>query len=225
MRLGNRMDRGELVKQMYNDFLEEQCMKYEETQLDEKYPEFKSLMREYEEGILLFEATKILVWDKASQDSVGLQNFYQKRKGVYQWNERAVTTQYIIKAGHEDDRKKIQKYAKKHTPQEVLAKFNTAAEKIVSFEERTFEKDKSKLPAGLTFKVGDFSDTETNKRNKAVSFHKVEKILPKSEKTLQDARGYVIADYQDYLEKKWLEELAKEYEIKVNQDVFEGLIK
>lgn len=66
------------VKTLYKEYLDEVVLKYEESQLDKKYPDFKALMREYEEGILLFEATKQLVWDKASQDSVGLENFMKR---------------------------------------------------------------------------------------------------------------------------------------------------
>ena len=54
-----------VVKSMYQSFLEDQLMAFAESRLEETYPEFRSLMREYEEGILLFEATKMEVWDKS----------------------------------------------------------------------------------------------------------------------------------------------------------------
>lgn len=223
MRMGNRMERAELVRSMYGDFVEEKCIAYEETQLETKYPEFKSLMREYEEGILLFEATKILVWDKASQDTVGLNEFHSKRKGVYQWNERAETTLFTVK-GDEDMVKKVLKSAKKMSAEELAAKYNKT-DVIVSTETKTFEKEKSKMPAGLDWKEGAISDTESNKRNQTVSFYRIENILSPTEKTLQEARGYVIADYQDYLEKQWLIELRKDYQVKVNDSTFTSMIK
>ncbi len=225
MRLANRMDQGELVRLLYDTYVEEQCMKFEETQLEVKYPEFKSLMREYEEGILLFEATKILVWDKASQDTVGLQEFHRKRAGVYKWNERLRTTRYTLKAGNEGELKKIQKFAKKNDLEAVLAKFNSEDNVMLSAEEKMFEKDKSQMPDGLKADVGTVTKEEVNPRNKSITFYKVEEILPVQQKTLQEARGYVIADYQDYLEKRWLEELRKKYPIKVDNKVFKSLVK
>ncbi len=224
MRMGNKMETEALVYLLYDEFVDENCMKFEESQLDVKYPEFKSLMREYEEGILLFEATKILVWDKASQDSTGLAEFYNSRKNNYQWNERAVASYYTLKAEHEELMDKIQKEAKKKTAAEVLEKFNNE-ETVLTVQEKVFEKDKSTFPNNLSWAAEAISEVEVNKRNKAQSFYKIEKILPPSEKTLKEARGYVIADYQDYLDKKWLEELKKEYVVEVNQAVFESLIK
>ena len=73
---------------MFDDFASEKALYFEEKNLVNKYPEFKSLMREYEEGILLFEATKINVWDKASKDTVGLQAFHDAHKMNYMWDER-----------------------------------------------------------------------------------------------------------------------------------------
>jgi peptidyl-prolyl cis-trans isomerase SurA len=181
-------------------------------------------MREYEEGILLFEATKILVWDKASQDSIGLDEFHSTRKANYTWNDRAVASKYTIKAGSEDEVEKIRKDARKKPSDTVLEKYNKE-EPIITVEEEVFEKGKSRMPRGLEWRAGAVSDVTVSQRSKASNFHKIEKILPPSEKTLKEARGYVIADYQDFLDKKWLEELRSTYKIETDQAVFEGLIK
>jgi peptidyl-prolyl cis-trans isomerase SurA len=224
MRMGRKMDKKELVDVLLEEYVDDSCIRFEEMQLEEKYPEFKSLMREYEEGILLFEATKILVWDKASQDTTGLKEFFAKRKNVYKWNERAVASRYTVPANHADMVGDLKKKAKNKNSEELLAEVNKD-EEVLSRSEKIYEKGKSQLPEGLEFKVGSTSENTTNNRNKAVSFYKIEKILPVANKELNEARGFVIADYQNFLEKQWIRELQKAYKIKVNQDVFKSLIQ
>ena len=46
--------------------------------LENKYPDFRFLMNEYHDGILLFDLTDKMVWTKAVQDSIGLSKFYDK---------------------------------------------------------------------------------------------------------------------------------------------------
>lgn len=224
MRLGRRSTNAEIVDVLLEEYIDDSCIRFEEMQLEEKYPEFKSLMREYEEGILLFEATKILVWDKASQDTTGLKDFFAKRKNVYKWNKRAVASRYTIPAKHADKVEDLKKQASKMSTEAFLAAVNKD-EEIVSRTDKTYEEKKSQLPEGLKFKVGSVSENTTNKRNKAISFYKIEEILPVANKELNEARGFVIADYQNFLEKQWIQELQKDYKIKVNQKVFDSLIQ
>ena len=49
--------------------------------------------------------------------------------------------------------------------------------------------------------------------------------LEPSYKTLKEARGYVIADYQDHLEQKWVDSLRAAHPIKVDNKVLNSLIK
>ena len=212
------------VDEIYAGFLEESCIRYEEGQLEKKYPEFKSLMREYEEGILLFEATKLLVWDKASQDSVGLKAFHEKNRSKYMWDERAEVSIYTLQAGNEDKITDLRKYASKNDSDFVLKKLNDKTE-ILVVEQKTFEKGKKEQFKTMDWKAGAMTDGKLNPRNKSMSFIKIEKILPPAEKLLKDARGYVIADYQDFLEKQWLKELRNSYKVTINDSAFESMIK
>jgi peptidyl-prolyl cis-trans isomerase SurA len=77
----------------------------------------------------------------------------------------------------------------------------------------------------MEWKVGAVSAVEQSKRDKSYNYYKLEKLLPPGQKSLQEARGYVVADYQDYLEKRWLESLRKEYKVKMNEKVFNSMVK
>lgn len=226
IRMANQVAPKDAAMSLYNDFVNEQTLKFEERQLDAKYPEFKALMREYEEGILLFEATKMVVWDKAAQDTVGLEAFYKTIEGKYKWQERAALSVYSLKSLDKDLLDKVQKFAAKNQPEDVLKKFNTAPDNpILIRSERTVEKDRSKLVENIPWQTGACAAPEVNEREQTQNFVKIEAILPPANKTLEEARGYIIADYQDYLEKQWVNQLRQQYPIKVNEEVFRSLIK
>lgn len=215
-----------VVEALYQDFTDEQAMRFEEQQLEKKYPEFKSLMREYEEGVLLFEVTKQEVWDKAAQDSSGLAAFFEKHKDNYQWDERAVVSQYSLSNSAKELINQIREFAKNHSPDEVLAKFNPAdGDKILSYQRRTYEKGRNETLNKMKWEPGSMSAVSINKRDRSYNWMKIEEILPPAPKSLDEARGYVVADYQDFLEKKWLEQLKKEFKVKVNEAAFNTLVK
>ncbi|MEZ4985387.1 MAG: peptidylprolyl isomerase [Saprospiraceae bacterium] len=218
-------DANYVARKLYDEFVDSQLLKYEETQLEDRYPEFKSLMREYEEGILLFEATKMEVWDKAAQDTVGLERFFNGAPGKYRWAPRASTTTYRIKLDYKDEAAAIREYARTHTPEEVKAKYNTEEVVKVTTDQSLVEKFRSTELGNNAWEAGALTELEENTRSKSINFIKVEEILPESNKTLHEARGYVIADYQDQLERQWVEDLRKRYAVSIDQKVFNSLVK
>lgn len=226
IRMASNKSVPEAIEELYNDYVGENALKYEERQLDKKYPDFKALMREYEEGILLFEATKILVWDKASQDTVGLKAFYEKNQANYQWNRRVNVSHYYLKDGSKHLIAQVREMVKGNPSTYVLSHFNTDPNSpILSARDRTYEKGRNPLLDAITWEIGGMTKTEIAKRDKALNFMKIEKVLEPAQKTLKDARGYVVADYQDELEKAWIKELKSNHKVKINDDVFDGLVK
>jgi peptidyl-prolyl cis-trans isomerase SurA len=214
-----------VARRLYDRFVDDELLKYEESQLENRYPEFRSLMREYEEGILLFEATKLEVWDKAAQDTVGLEKFFAGVKGKYRWAPRAKTTVYRIGTNFREEAEAIRAYAANHTAAEVKAKFNTEEVTKLVTEEATYEKFRNTELSAIGWKKGAMTELEENERSRNIKFLKIEEIIPEANKTLAEARGYVIADYQDQLERQWVVDLRKSYKVNIDQAVFRSLIK
>ena len=207
---------------LLNDFADEKALTFEETMLDTKYPDFRNLMREFEEGILLFEAMKQNIWDKASLDTLGLEKFYANNKSRYNWNQRSQIIYYNLSDTAMKSFDAITKYATKHSPQEVVTKFNKKSE-WVTFKEEMMESGKGgKILDPSMMKANTIIQ---NKQGQPRAFMKVEKVIPISQKTLKEARGFVVADYQDYLESQWIAELTKKYKLTVNRDVLLTLVK
>jgi len=218
-------DNESVARRLYAQFVDDQLLKYEESQLEQRYPEFRSLMREYEEGILLFEATKLEVWDKAAQDSVGLEKFYTGVAGKYRWAPRAKTTTYRVGLNYKDEAEAVRAYAQNHTAEEVKARFNTPETMKVVTEESLVEQFRAPELSAVGWQTGSITPLEENQRSKNLKFVKIEAILPEANKTLAEARGYVIADYQDELEREWVEALRNKYKVVINQKVFKSLVR
>lgn len=221
-----RMNKSELpiiaFKELYEDFISEKAISYEQGMLEEKYPEYKALTREYEEGFLFFEVTNNEIWNKASMDSVGIEKFFNINRDKYKWEERAKLLHYTIKAANAEELNKIYEYAKGYSPEELQKKYSVDK---VSYTSQLVEKSNANEMNGMSWKQGNISELHRQPDGKLGRFDKVESILPPSPKELKEARGFVIADYQDYLDKLWVEKLKNEFKVNVNQNVFNSLIK
>lgn len=209
---------------LYKDWLDELCLQYEEARLETKYPDFKALMREYEEGILLFEVTKMMVWDKASQDTAGLRAFFETHRDNYMWPERAeVTTITVDNDPAGKLTAKARKLLTKFPVETVVEKLNKKGQKV-SFERKRYTKEDMEKE-GLPWTQGATTETTVDTVSGKRTFRMVSTLLPPQHKELDEARGYVIADYQDFLEKQWVESLRQQYPVHVNEDVLNSIIR
>ena len=209
-------------EEMYASFVKEKVMEYEEKNLENKYPDFKSLMQEYREGILLFEITKQEVWDKASKDTVGLKSFYADHSDNYMWPERAKVYKYTITTDKPENANAAFQYAQKKGHDKFIDKYVGSKEVFVKFTKETLSKD-DKLLEGMTF--GKKSVSKLTHNGKTSTFYRFVDSIQPTVKTLAEARGYVIADYQDYLESNWVKELLNMYPVKVNDKVLQSITK
>ena len=214
----------EVAANMYQQFVNESALKFEELNLKNKYPDFRNLMREYQEGILLFEATKQLVWDKASQDTTGLRTYFDTHRDNFMWKDRADLATVTLMTQDEKLIKKILKSLKKSPIDEVQKKFNTDSKKVIEYNLEKVERG-SKSLMEMDWQAKAMSAAEKDDQHGTTTFRIIETIYPPARKTLDEARGYVIADYQDYLEKQWVKQLRDTYKVDVNQEVLDALVR
>ena len=223
MILRSKMSTSKAVHHMYKSFRDEACLEFEESRLEAKYPEFKALMREYEEGILLFEITKDNVWDKASLDTAGLKEYFEKHRKLYMWDERLSIARVKLDSVSRNMANEIYAKSEKKQVDWLAKKFNKERE-LISFDLLTLDKGEEEKYQ-LKWTAGSRSALIYTEGTNDASYTKVDKIIPPTPKSLEDAKGFIIADFQDYLEKTWVENLREKYEVKVNQDVFDQMVK
>ncbi len=210
-------DLKDLVGQIYEKWVEEVVVAYEDAQLETTRPDFKNLLHEYRDGILLFDLTDQKVWSKAVKDTVGLREFYQKNKNNYLWDDRAdVTTYRCLDSKISAEVRKL--LAKGKAEKEIVETINKTSQLNVTVENVMYLKGENKnindnWKEGLVAK--DIKDDKDGK----VLVIKVNKVLPKSPKALNEAKGLVTADFQVNLEKEWIAYLKNKYPVKIDDAV------
>jgi peptidyl-prolyl cis-trans isomerase SurA len=203
-----------------SNFGEKMLLNYEESILENKYPSFKYLVNEYHDGILLFDLTDKMVWSKAITDTVGLQNFYEANKDKYMWGTRIELKEY--KCADLKTAKVLYKALnKKFDNLSVIDKLNKKnPETVVLAKSEIKEKNESSL------KDKQLSDTPGSKYvflDETNFIVRTIIIRGPEHKSLNEARGIITADYQNYLEQEWIKELKNKYTVTVNYDVLKSL--
>ncbi len=220
-RNGQKSDIAAYVQQQYNIFVNEAIVKYADSQLESEKPDFKALISEYHDGILLFDLTDKKVWSKAVKDTVGLQQYYEANKNTYMWETRLDAS--IITIKDPSIIKALKKQLKKGVPDDqILAKYNHDTIQKVTIERKKFLKGENMNLQNVEWKPGisemmPLADNE----NVIVVVHAV---VPPEPKLLSEIRGAMTADYQNYLEKEWISELRAKYKVEVNREVFDTLL-
>ena len=202
------------VKGQAHEFGDERVMAYEDENLEEKYADFRLLMKEYRDGILLFELTDQKVWGKAVRDTTGLEAYYTAHKDDFMWDTRFDATVYTCTdaAVAKQVRGLI---AKKKKAQEILDVVNKDNALALTIESGLFTVEQKPFLSGLT-KPGLSADMKVDDR---VVFVDVKGVRSPEPKTMEEARGLITAAYQDSLEKAWIEELRAKYPVSVVQEV------
>lgn len=199
----------------YAAWEEHLIMKYEDSRLEEKYPEFKSLVQEYYDGLLLFAISEQKIWQQASADTAGLVAFYGQNKSKYMWDERfkgilvsckdwQTRNELEDKLGPDISISEAMDLAGIHSSQ-------------VSITEGTWSKGDNPI---VDYYV--WNAEKPGNWNPANGFIMGNMIEPEP-KLLEEARGFHISDYQQHLEENWIIELRKKYTVEINRKALKKL--
>lgn len=205
----------EYVDEEYKAFVTNKCIAYKDERLEAEYPDFKALMQEYHDGILLFELTDQKVWSKAVKDTTGMEAFFAENREKYMWGERLDVS--TVSCASEKLAVKARKLAlkvlsKNADPVLIESKLNKGDEKLVSVQRKKYSKEEDQEIDKLARTPG---LSETKKVGETYNFFIVHQVLSPEKKELNECRGLVTADYQTYLEKEWINDLRAKYPVKV----------
>jgi peptidyl-prolyl cis-trans isomerase SurA len=214
----------DIVNTKYDEFVDKEVIEYEKGALEDKYPELRHLLKEYHDGILLFNLTDSTIWSKAVKDTTGLEEFYETRKSDYMWEERVDASIYSITDSSLID--KIKKLALMRAREEISKEdliSDLCSEKskdCVDIEDNKFEKNDNEL---INKMVWEKYNTEIFNVDDKLKLIVINAVLEPAPKLLSEARGLITADYQTYLDNEWTKELRNKYTIVVNQKVLKKI--
>ena len=210
-----------LVDELFEKFIDDQVTAYYNDNLENEFPEFKYVMDEYRDGLLLFDLMEKEIWTKAKTDSLGLSNYFNQNSKNYQWKKR-----YNVNIFSSTDKEAIEK-AKKFLEKGksidyIKEKLNSDGKINIMVKSGLFEEDYDILPQYSNLSKG------VSDRVSKDQYHFVVDVLEVKEvenKALSECKGKVVNDYQQYLENNWVNELKKEFDVKINSNTFDAVKK
>jgi len=209
------------VENLYKSFVTKEVLDYQKDHLEEKEPDFRNLMQEYHDGILLFNLTQEKVWNKAVEDTTGLKDFYEVHKQDYTWDARVNAR--IYECSDKKSYKHTKKLVKKGLPDvEISQQVNEQNPLSLVIKHSKFEKGEHPQVDKVDWKEGIHKvKTEDGK----YYLIKITEVLPAGPKAFNEVKGLMTGKYQDQLEKEWIEQLKIVYPIQVNTDTLNGIIQ
>ena len=198
---------------LYEKFVNQKLIAFEKTQLEKKYPEFKALMKEYRDGILLFEISDQMIWTKAIKDTSGLKEFYISNTDTWKWPNRIKATIYTSESKKTISKAVSLKKKKGINNDSLIKIINKENILSLSYESKIIE-DFSKYNTSFEELKKGFNKL-INDNDKWTTIY-VEEKLPMANKKLKECEGLVVSAYQNYLEKAWIENLKNNHSMTVN---------
>lgn len=218
----SNMYKGQTYPELLDEYLQATAFEYYRNHLEEYNAQFRYQVQEFKEGNLLFEIMQRQVWDKAAADSAGLQKYYTANKTKYGWEPNA---EAIIFTCSDKKTANSLHYALKGNG------FNWNAlrgeyEGRVQADSGRFELSQLPTPERTNFTDAMLTDIVSYPPDSTTAFAYVIKVhRERSQRSFEEARGFVINDYQTELEDRWIAELKRKYPVKVNKPVLDALMK
>ena len=217
------MSAGSYAYQLYDEFVKDSVFEYEDAHLEEKYPDFKLLVQEYHDGILLFDLMDKQVWKRAEMDTAGIRQYFDEHRDEYMWGKRVRTI--LITVNNDESLARA----------EELINMDITADSIKSVVKAEGLKGiKVKSPY---FQQGDDVDIDEmewvvgtvrvipSTVDKTTKLVKIIDVREPEPKTYKETRGIIISAYQTKLEEDWIAELEAKYPVTVNEKVLKKVKK
>lgn len=213
---------GKTKQQLLDEFIEGSAFDYYRAHLEEYDKDFAYQLNEFREGNLLFEIMQRKIWDVAATDSAGLVTYYSAHKDKYWWESSAdaiILTASNARVAEEYRNKMKENY-------KDWSKYIETSSGQLQGDSGRFELGQIPVAERTNFTEGLITANVKNQTDSSVAFAYIVKLhSDREQRAFADARGFVINDYQVFLEEQWINELKKKYPVNINETIVKGLPK
>ncbi|MDE6495539.1 MAG: peptidylprolyl isomerase [Duncaniella sp.] len=205
------------VGQILND----RTLDYARERLIVDQPDYRNLVNEYRDGILLFEISNRNVWDRSTRDTEGLEEFFRVNRDNYKWDAPKYKG-YIVFATNDSVAGAARRYLASHEIEKdsLVKTLRKEFGRTVKIERVIAAKGDNAIVDNVAFN----GEQAAAPGNWKAWFGYKGRIIDAPEEAA-DVRGAVSADFQQELERRWIESLHKKYPVKINKKAIKKLKK
>ena len=201
------------IPEQMKEFEKLKSVDYYRDHYEEYNPAIKKQIKEFEEANLLFVAMDKNVWSKASEDSLGLRNFYKANADKYNWNKGV--SGILITVNSKDVCKELSSKLEGN-----INNWRTTVSSyggVASADSARYEYDNLPIKQKIEPRIGFMTSPEKSTTDELYSFFIVTKVHDAlTRRSFEEAKGLIINDYQNQLEKEWIKSLKIKYPIHIN---------
>jgi peptidyl-prolyl cis-trans isomerase SurA len=212
-------DPEQFIKTLLETNASDQLISFENSMLEKKYPEFRYLINEFHDGILLFDISNKKVWDRVSHDSLGLHDYYGKNKYNYLSKKQIEAKLYTLKIinGEKILASAYKKFSgKTDTDSRLLDKFNKKNDTLLIIINGSWTSgDDPEID-----KVEWVSGTHYFNRNGFPSIILIKKVIDPVPLKFEEVQEKMMSGYQEYLDNNWIRQLKEKYNVKIDSFIF-----
>ncbi len=197
-----------------------EIMKYYVDNLINDNVEYRNLINEYRDGMLLFEISNKKVWEGASKDTTGLRKFFEANRKNYTW-EHPHFKGIILSAKSDSILQAVKADIPTIGVDSLTTTLHNKYKRDIKMERMNFAQGENDLADRIVFNVPNDEKIDSNYPVAMV----LEGGIINAPEDYTDVKGQVTSDYQDLLEKNWVDELHKKYRVEINKKVLKQVKK
>jgi peptidyl-prolyl cis-trans isomerase SurA len=202
----------------------DQLLNYENSVLEAKYPEFRYLLKEFHDGMLLFEISGRKVWNRVNDDSLGMRRYYEEHKNSYLTPAGIEAKIYTLRSqgGEKMLSSEFKKYSRmSDTDTRLVSKFNNKNDTLLIITENTWYKGDDNEIDNLKW----ISGSQSFVRNGFPAIIRIKKIIEPVPLEFEKVQREMLTGYQEYLEIEWMRQLKEKYSVKIDSLVLKDVKK